>query len=406
MSLLNTTIKLRLLQLFIGGTVGNLIKPFFAAVLTLGISATVSGSVMILCGSVALLIGLSGGTHSDEIGRKRILLYGEWVRLGGAILLWAAFLQSEVNYVLAAFGFMLHSAGSAYGRPAGDALLYDNMNDLNRKLIMRLHYWVWNLTVLIGFLIGGVFFIEHKPVFFTLMFTISLLDLFIIRFFKHTISDRNLRLSDWSIKKLPLHLLRSDRRFAAFSLASTLQLTVEVGSITLLSVVMLKDNIFWTVWNVQILPLAFFGVLITVNAVVMLLGGLMQIKYLPQIDARLELWIGIACMTVGFGGLFQTKSPTLLILCVGTLSVGELFFKSSRNDLFAQILPVVQRGAYSSINSTLFRVAAAIAPVLLILYDWLTLDAITVTIAIMMIISGVLLHQVATSLKVGAASVT
>ncbi|AGU98470.1 hypothetical protein M892_21585 [Vibrio campbellii ATCC BAA-1116] len=406
MTSINTTVKLRLFQLFMGGTASNLVKPFFAATLALGIGSSEAGTAMMLCGLVALLAGLTGGGHSDVVGRTRILLCSELIRLvGAAFLLWA-FYGPDTNYLIAVLGFTLHSTGAAYGRSAGDALLYDNMDESNRKLITRLHYWVWNFTVLLGYLLGGAFFLDNKPAFFFILFFISLLDIAIISQLQEPKFKGTLTLSNWKLDRIPIYLLKKDRVFRLFIFGSSLQLIVEVGAISLLSVVFLKENILGSLGGYELTPLVLFSLLITLNAIVLISGGLLLMTLFPHTDSQTELWLGTFFLVLGVLGLFLSPTTPLLIASMVSLSVGELLFKSSRNETFARLIPGERKGAYSSINSSVFRVASAVAPILLVLYDWLSVQQITSTLVVLLITAGFLLNIVILKQRKEMANVT
>ncbi|MBT0342534.1 hypothetical protein [Vibrio campbellii] len=126
----------------------------------------------------------------------------------------------------------------------------------------------------------------------------------------------------------------------------------------------------------------------------------------PHTDSQTELWLGTFFLVLGVLGLFLSPTTPLLIASMVSLSVGELLFKSSRNETFARLIPGERKGAYSSINSSVFRVASAVAPILLVLYDWLSVQQITSTLVVLLITAGFLLNIVILKQRKEMANVT
>ncbi|UAB73914.1 MFS transporter [Vibrio sp. SCSIO 43132] len=392
---LNSTLKLRLFQLFTGGLAGNLIKPFFAAILAVGLGASQAGFWLVISGIFALFAGLIGGPHADKKGRKNTLMHSEYLRLAGALCLALGFMRSDPNYALLVVGFSIHSLGAAYGRPAGDALIYDNITDQNRKFVLRLHYWVWNITVLTGYLLGGMFIAEHQDVLFFGLFAVSIVDILVIRQLNDPGNYRPLTLRDYHPKKIPLNLLREDKNMRKYTIASSMQLIIEIGAISLLSVTLVEANRDWLLFSFTLDPLYLFGLLITLNAAILLLGGILQMRYLKNISPQIEINLGGVLQVIGFGGLFLSTNIIQMLFCVTCLSIGELFFKSGRNDLFSRLLPSDKKGAYSAVNSVMFRLASSIAPLMLVFHDVTSPIMIAMTIVITLVLSWVLLRQLA-----------
>jgi len=369
MSAIESNISIRLLQLFIGGTAANLTKPFFAALLATGIGASSSGIALSLAAALAVVAGLYGGGQSDTLSRKTVMLWGESMRILGGSLMFLGFLHADRLYYLAAFGFAFHAIGSSYGRSAGDALLFDSLNELNRKFVMQAHNWIWNLTVLLGYLLGGIFLEGREAPFFFFLFLVSIFDFALIKLFiKDRRQPRKFTRSDWSLKAIPISLLREDRTFRIYLLGSTCQLVVEVGMLSVLAVYCVTMGVTISVAGYGFYGLKAFGILIFFNALVILAGTPLYSPISKFISNRIEISCGLTLMLGGFGGLLIVNDGIWIAGFVMLFSLGEIVFKPSRNLLLYHIAPEKNRGAYVALNGMAYRVATMIGPLLLIAF--------------------------------------
>lgn len=103
---------------------------------------------------VQFLAGMYGGHLADIIGRKKLMVTGELLKvfafLGMVLCNSPMFHSPWITFV------MLLIIGVAQGliNPAGEAMLIDVSTPENRSFMYSVSYWANNLSIMIGIMVG------------------------------------------------------------------------------------------------------------------------------------------------------------------------------------------------------------------------------------------------------------
>lgn len=156
---LHPNIRARILIQFLSKVIGSMIFPFMAIYFSMEINSSVAGFLLMINVLAQFLAGMYGGHLADIIGRKKLMVTGELLKvfafLGMVLCNSPMFHSPWITFV------MLLIIGVAQGliNPAGEAMLIDVSTPENRSFMYSVSYWANNLSIMIGIMGGGVGFL-------------------------------------------------------------------------------------------------------------------------------------------------------------------------------------------------------------------------------------------------------
>lgn len=130
-----------------------------------GIGLATAGSLLALVAVVALLVTGPGGSLTDRVGARRMLLAGTTSQLLGCVVL--AFATTVPVFVL---GFVLLGVNFGVSWPAFNALIASVVSGPLRQQYFGVNFALVNLGIGLGGVVGGLFVDVGEPLTFTLIF--------------------------------------------------------------------------------------------------------------------------------------------------------------------------------------------------------------------------------------------
>ncbi|WP_017187012.1 MFS transporter [Alkalibacillus haloalkaliphilus] len=229
---LNPTIKIRLFLLLISTVSTMAVLPYIIIYFSGLVGTIITGILFLAVMFVNVLGSILGGYVSDKIGRKRIILLSEFTIFIGFVF--AAFANSPLGtFPYATFvAFLVIQFSTGVGNPVYQALIIDISLPEERRVIYTYSYWIRNIGIAIGSMIGAFLFFNYIFPLFIGVAVASLCVFFItLLFIKETYTPAFEKVRENSYKsflmfKAYIQIL-SHRFFAIFSIASLLIVSVE-----------------------------------------------------------------------------------------------------------------------------------------------------------------------------------
>ncbi|HJV49616.1 MAG TPA: MFS transporter [Geothrix sp.] len=324
---------------------GTMALPFLVLYLTEGRHWTPAeaGYGMMVYGAGALAAGPFSGRLADRLGHAHVLKASLWT--SGALLLLLPFATTKP--LLFALIFLWAGLTQAFW-PSAMALLTGLAAPEQRKAVFALHRLAVNLGMAVGPAVGGL--IAHHSyrwVFWTdglsTLAGAVLLGLFIKTTPAQPLPhDHVPGQSPWRDRHLAFLLLPFiPALMVFFQIEGTLPL-----------------------WVVRDLGLGsrFFGLLFTVNTLlIVLLEVPLNLAMAHWRHGRLLL-LGCLCLAIGFGAIAWSRTYTTLILCTVAWTFGEMILFPAMSDAVATLAPPDRRGEYMGLLSLSFAAALALGP--------------------------------------------
>jgi DHA1 family multidrug resistance protein B-like MFS transporter len=265
---------------------------------------------------------------------------------------------------------------SGLTRPAGEALIVDISTPENRKFMYSLDYWFWNASVFVGSIGGSFLFLQHR---FELLLVVAFLALVSLVLLKYFIVDPyvpkpNLEPKGSLLKEMVKNyrVVGRDTVFKLFLLATTMEMAIQFQSQNFTPVRLTQEFSTQTLlalggFTFRVDGLQLYGVLNSVNTVLVIVLGLFVGHFVKKYRDRTVLFSGIALYTLGYAVLASSNHAWLLVLMIVVLTVGELLIIPVKQAMLADLVPEDRRGSYFAINGLTFRGASILGSLALTL---------------------------------------
>lgn len=374
---LHRNVQVRLGLAFVLKLIDAMILTFIAIYLADAVGIATAGALILMFAVFAVFGMLLGGDLSEKWGRRPVLIVGELIALVFLGLMSTAYF-ADWGPLAVYFSYGVVKFGTNLALPANDSTIIDVTPPEDRKFVYTVNYWVINLALGIGALIGGFLYGSHfggvilggaVAMAFVLVVTI----LFVAETRPATADAGTAGLTGWARMAAGYRVVLADSTFRRLVIAATLMLTLE-GQLTTSIGIRLADGFptqavfpFGDVTGVEML-----GVLKAVNTFLVVTLALFINTLLRRMPDRQRLYTGVTLYAAGFAVLAVTDDAWLLISACVVLTIGELMDIPVRQALLAELAPEEGRPRYMAayylhirfgqvINSILISVSAVLA---------------------------------------------
>ena len=155
-------IKIRLISSFFNRTISIATTPFLIIFISHIFDKSTAGTLVIVGVLLNFLSNILGGYLADIYNRKSIMLFGQIshiISILGIIFYLSPY--SSINpTILVVFYLCLGFSSNLY-KPAYSALIMDSTTKENRHHIYKYDYWLMNLSLALGTMLGGILYKNH-----------------------------------------------------------------------------------------------------------------------------------------------------------------------------------------------------------------------------------------------------
>ncbi|WP_214783088.1 MFS transporter [Exiguobacterium sp. s183] len=377
---LHPNLKIRLVLNFLQKLTQTAIFPFMTIYFVRQFGATETGPLIILTMIASFIASLYGGLLSDRYGRKCVLLIGEILRF--ACYIGMAIAGSHVidSAVLLFIFFFFSNLLSSAITPANEAILIDDSRPEQRKYLYTLSYWLMNGSIVIGSLLGGFFFERHLSLLLVAATIISFGCIWIIFF----------RLED-HYKPLPLkeqkttsvwkgyQTVMRNQLFLKYLVAGILTLSLELQLTHYLAIHFAETLQAVPFFHFSLDGTKILGLLRAENTILVLLLGLVLMRWTKSISERALLYTGVTLFSLGFAILPVSEDLSMLVLGTACFTFGELLYVPIHQAMLARIVEDHLRSQYLAVNGLRYRGALLIGAISVSAYEFVSPVWMTMT---------------------------
>jgi len=395
---LHPNIKVRFAESFLSNMLGNMTHPFMAIYFAHHFGLTMAGLLLAIQVGVGIMAGFLGGPLADRIGRKKVMVCAESLRFLAFAAMAAAnspwFESAWITFFMAC----LISIFWGLAEPAAEAMLIDCSTEENRSLIYSFNYWVWNVTVLIGGMVGGFLFQTHLFEIFAASALVSIIAIFMLVFLITETYQPTPRPEDkGTAMRNPLASLKPygavlrNRLFMLFCLGNLLVLSVEFMANRYTSVRLAEEfreqPLFaWDGWSLSVDGVKMYGFLTAENTLIVVMLGLLIPHLVKRWGAQPALVSGILLFAAGYAVFAFANHPWLLLGVMGLATVGELLWVPVMQTLLARILPDDSRSTYLAFHGLMGHLAMLLGSFAVTLGAYLS----SATMGILFLLAGLI----------------
>lgn len=349
---LHRNVRIRIALAFVHKLIDAMILVYIAIYLASQVGLAATGALILVFAVFAVFGMLVGGQLSESWGRRPVLVTGDLVGTVFLVLMTTAY-YSDWGPLAVYFSYAIVKFGSNLALPANDSTIVDVTPPADRKYVYTVNYWVINLALGGGALLGGFLYSNHFGAVImgaaigmggALVVTV----LFIAETKPDSVNaEPPAKLSGFSQFVQGYRVVLVDSTFRRLIVAATLTLTLEGQLNTYIGIRLSTDMPvqyvfpFGDVSGVQML-----GVLKAVNTILVVVLALFINSLLRQMSDRIRLYAGITLFAGGFAVLAVSDTAWVLLLACLVLTIGELMNVPVKQALLAELAPEVGRPRY------------------------------------------------------------
>lgn len=377
---LHPNLKIRLALNFFQKLTQTAIFPFMTIYFVRQFGATDTGPLIILTMIASFIASLYGGLLSDRYGRKRVLFIGEMLRF--VCYIGMAIVGSHIidNAVLLFIFFFFSNLLSSAITPANEAILIDDSRTEQRKYLYTLSYWLMNGSIVIGSLIGGFFFEQYLFYLFVSAAILSFGCVFLISF----------KLED-NYKPFPrkgqnptdvwtgYQTVMRNHLFLKYLVAGILTLSLELQLTHYLAIHFAETLHAVPFFHFSLDGTKILGLLRAENTILVLLLGLVLMRWTKSISEHALLYTGVTLFSLGFAILPVSHDLSMLVLATACFTFGELLYVPIHQAMLARLIEDHLRSQYLAANGFRYRGALLIGAISVSTYDVLSPSWMAIT---------------------------
>jgi MFS family permease len=336
--------------LFVGTLInrfGSFVFVFLAVYLTgKGYTAPQAGLAIGAYGVGAICASLVGGWLADHLGRRNTIVLSMLLSAGVMV----ALSQAQGYALLMALTVLAGFCAEMY-RPAASALIADVTTPAQRVTAYALYRLAINAGFAIGPAVGGL--MAHKS-FFLLFAGDALTSLLYAGIAIAALPNRVVEHHAPQAGRSALRVVLNDSKFLLF-----------LGSTMAASMVFMQHISTYPLWITSLgFSSAIFGMLISLNGVLICLTELLLTSYTRRLPARRVMVIGMLVFGTGFALTGLARSIPYLATLVVVWTIGEMFYFPMAAAHVANISPPDMRGRYQGAWGISWGLGAVLGPAL------------------------------------------
>jgi DHA1 family multidrug resistance protein B-like MFS transporter len=349
---LHRNVRVRIGLAFVHKLIDAMILTFIAIYLAAHVGIATTGALILLFAAFAVFGMLLGGHLSEKWGRRPVLIVGDVIGTAFLVLMTVAYF-ADWGPLAVYFSYAIVKFGTNMALPANDSTIIDVTPPEDRKYVYTVNYWVINLALGGGALLGGFLYGSHFGAVilggaigmgFALLVTVLLV--------AETKPQSAAAAAPAKLRGLAqfvegYKVVLVDSTFRRLIIVATLVLTLE-GQLSTAIGIRLSNDFgvqhvfpFGDVHGVQML-----GVLKAVNTILVVLLALKVNSLLRRLPDRTRIYVGIPLYVGGFAVLAVTNTAWVLLAAVVVLTIGELMNTPVQQALLADLAPEDGRPRY------------------------------------------------------------
>ncbi|WP_141603807.1 MDR family MFS transporter [Terrilactibacillus laevilacticus] len=360
--------------------------PFMAIYFSEHFGQETAGFLLIASQILSVVVGLFGGYCADHFGRKKMMVLSSI----GEALCFVFFAYSNSPWLTSPIlTFVSFSFLGLFGQlywPASHAMIADVVPEKHRTSVFAVFYTTVNIAVVIGPILGGIFFFDYRFPFLCACLIVSIILIFVLNKYIHDTTPKKTLIAkgkseDRSLKSVLKHHLKDytiifkDKVFLLFILAGILvaqtfmqldllvaiHTTTFVPKQTLLSI---GD------WLVSIDGKGAFSLLVSINGLCVALLTMLVTKWMMKYQESFVFMASSFCYGVSIILFGYTVNVWLLFLAVMIFSWAELMTVGVQDSFISRLAPEHMRGQYFAAASLRFSIGRTIAPIAIPMTVW------------------------------------
>lgn len=356
-------VRLRLVCGFCIRIVGSAIFPFMALYFSEELGKVPAGIIMTSFVIVGYLTGLFGGYFSDRFNRKVVLQIGQVIQIICFLGMTIAIHPSNNWALIVAILYFGHAISNGLNYPALEAIVIDSMEESNRKAIYVYDYWLVNLAIAGGVMLGGAFYRDHRFALFIGMTVILTVTTIILqRFLVDTYTGNR------STPSNPIHgvienykIALRDRRWITFVFGSMLVFSTEFHMANYIGVHLAESFESRQILGIPVDGVRMMAFMQLENTLLVVAITFAVTAFVKRFKEKTIFFIGLSLYITAYAAITSMNSFIVLAVLAIIFTIGELLYSPIRQVKQVDLLNPERRASYLAFGGLTFHGAKLVA---------------------------------------------
>ncbi|NRD78109.1 MFS transporter [Bacillus sp. BRMEA1] len=377
--------------------------PFLSIYFSEAFGKNKTGFLLVFSQIFSVIANLLGGYCADRFGRKRMMVLSA---IGQGLSFLAFSAASSPWFQSPWIGFVSFAASGVFGAlywPASQAMIADLVDEKHRSRVFAIFYTQINIAVVIGPILGSIFFAQYR---FQLLMIAGivclLLGLILTKWARETVPKKVME--DPAVDGKWYYFLRNqlmdysliikDKTFLLFIIAGVLAGQTFM-QLDLLFPVYIKDMItrqnLLSIgnWSFSLNGEQAFGLILAENGLLVSLLTVLVTKWMDRLNERNVFVLSSIVYALSIIIFSQTHWIWGFIFGMAVFTFAELMGAGLQQSFISKIAPEHMRGQYFAAASLRFTFSRTIAPMAIPMTVWVGYGWTFVVLFIMAIASAV-----------------
>ncbi|QOV11851.1 MDR family MFS transporter [Viridibacillus arvi] len=386
-------IKLRLITSFFNRMAFNAVMPFIALFFAHEVNKVFAGSLLLLSVGINFATNLVGGYIADRFRRKKVLLITSFTTFALLLLMTLCLIPNKRLIWLFTALYLIYVISSNLGRPAMQAIILDSTTAENRKAVFAIDYWLMNLSISFGAILGGLLYMNHQIVLFSFLTVTTVI---IAIAYLIWLQDDSIPTIEKQHDNILLDLISNyktalmDHRFVKLTLGMMFIFSAEFSLSSYISVRLAETFKSVKIFGFEIEGVRMFSLLSFENTLLVVCFTFLVSRWTNKMNNKKSILLGLAVYGLGYTFLTSSNHFYLLLLFGALATLGELMYSPVFQTEQANCIPADKRGSYLAFSGLGFNGASMISSGALILGAFLAPWEMSIFIGII-VMSGIAL---------------
>lgn len=388
-------LKVRLVTSFFNKAISSAVMPFMALFFAEHKGAVWAGLFLGINVFISFISTLLGGYLSDRYRRKTVLILTSTISSLMFGLMTVSLLPSSKWIILFAISYMIFMSSSSLGRPAMQAIIIDSTTTENRKAVYSMDYWITNLSMAIGAVLGGLFYLHHQLALFLILTIVSLsLPLVYVVW----LQDSSVKQLEKKHQNIFIDLASNykiaiqDKPFVMAVVGGMCIYAAEFSLNSYIGVRLAEEFHSVFIGNFEIAGVRMLSILNIQNMLLVVLLTFLVTKTTDKFDKKKGLLYGLFLYGLGYTVITSANVWYVLIAFNLIATMGELIYSPIANAEKANMMPEDKRGSYSAFSGLSFSGADLIARSTILIGAFLAPSMMSVYVGMILLMGTLLLY--------------
>lgn len=372
---LSVTLKVRLISNFFQELITSAFLPFIALYLSDMANPKFAGIFLTLLVVANFPVSMIGGYLIETFPKKKAVLIYQFVMAIMLLLMGIMILNGSSYIIFFSIFYAIYNIVWGVQYPAMDTIIMDAITPDVERYIYKIDYWLTNLALAFGALMGGILYHNNKSTLFFIAFLIFILVfLSLLRWLPketHVTEKRSLSMHPFNVLKSYEQVFK-DRRFMVMTLGFSIMMMGELSASSYIAIRLKAEFNTISVAFFNIDGVKLYSLLMIVNTIVVITCTYFVTKIILKLSVKKSLILGLIFYVIGYASITYLNEFYPLILLMFIATIGEIIYSPILDEQRFKIIPENKRGTYSAFNALGFNLSELIARLGIILGVYLS----------------------------------